>query len=273
MKRVAMLSLLISVALAGSAFACYFAEFNPAADCDGWTVTGRGAFYADPYADVIYTVRLMEGTTVVTEFSGTLRLYPEDPYFNLGAPWGMELCGDYVAVGEFEIRSPSDRSFRGFNIPFTCTCEEPPDGCTGTPGYWKGAPRPWPADALTVGGVTYTKAQLLVIFDEPTKGDATIPLFHHTVAAMLNVLAGAGDAIQPTIDEANAFLIAHPLYSKPTGDLKTECNAIKDALVAYNESNPCGDVVVPVLTAPLLTTPQPAEEERSWGAIKKLYEK
>jgi hypothetical protein len=272
MKKIALLSFFISMALAGSALACYFAEFNPAADCNGWSVTGRGAFYADPYADVIYTVRLMEGTTVVTEFSGTLRLYTDNPYFTLGNPWGMELCGDYTAVGEFEIRSPSDRAFRGFNIPFTCICDEP-DGCTGTPGYWKGAPRSWPAPGLTVAGVYYTKDQLLAIFDESTKGDATIKLFHHTVAAMLNVLAGAGNSIQPTIDLADAFLTDHPLYSKPTGALKTECSAIKDALVAYNESNPCGSEVLPGLSAPALTTSKPDEDARSWGAIKKLYEK
>jgi hypothetical protein len=272
MKKIALLSFLISMALAGSAMACYFAEFNPAADCEGWTVTGRGAFYADPYADVIYTVRLMEGTTVVTEFSAVLRLYPDNPYFTLGNPWGMELCGDYVAVGEFEIRSPSDRSFRGFNIPFTCICDEP-DGCTGTPGYWKGAPRPWPAPGLTVGGDYYTKAELLDIFDWPSRGDATVKLFHHTVAAMLNVLAGAGTSIQPTIDAANAFLTTHPLGNKPTGALKEEANAIKDALVAYNESRPCGDVYVPGMTAPALTTANPDDEKRSWGAIKVMYDK
>jgi hypothetical protein len=271
MKRIALLSLLISTVFVGVALACYFAEFNPDADCIGWSVSGRGAFYADPYADVIYTVRLMEGTTVVTEFSGTLRLYPEDPYFTLGAPWGMELCGDYVAVGNFELRSPSDRSFTGFNIPFTCTCDEP-NGCTGTPGYWRNQ-EDWPVPGLTIAGTYYTQAQLNVIFDWPTRGDATVKLFHHLVAANLNVLHGADSSIQPAIDAADAFLVAHPLGSKPKGDLKEECNALKDALVAYNESRPCGDVYVPGLTVPALTTANPDEEERSWGAIKVMYDK
>jgi hypothetical protein len=55
--------------------------------------------------------------------------------------------------------------------------------------------------------------------------------------------------------------------------LKTECNTIKDALVAYNESSPCGETIVPVATTPSFTSSDPNQQEKSWGAIKKIYEK
>jgi len=275
MKKLVLLSLtcLFVVVLAGSAWACHFSYVTPSADCDGWLVDGHIYFAGTAYADLVWTVRLNEGSTVIAEFTGSERIYIDSPYFSYSAPWGMELCGDYTVTGNFHFTSPSTSDSKNIFVAFTCICEEP-DGCTGTPGYWKNHPDAWPVSSLTVGCATYPKADLLAIFDYSTGGDATVKLCHHTVAAKLNVLTDAGDSIQPTIDAADAFLCAHPLLSKPKGDLKTEANAIKGALVAYNESNPCGEPVVPALVAPSMTAapkalPQPTE--RTWGAIKALY--
>jgi hypothetical protein len=44
----------------------------------------------------------------------------------------------------------------GFSIPSV----NPPG--TGTPGYWKNHPEAWPVQTVTVGGVSYTKAQAIV---------------------------------------------------------------------------------------------------------------
>jgi hypothetical protein len=276
MRKIVLLSLtsLFIVALAGSAWACHFSYVTPSADCDGWQVDGHIYFSGTAYADLVWVVRLNQGSTVVAEFTGSERIYQESPYFSYSAPWGMELCGDYTVTGNFHFTSPSTSDSKNIFVAFNCPCE-PPDGCTGTPGYWRNHADEWPVSSLTVGCVNYPKADLLDIFDWSARGDATVKLFHHTVAAKLNVLHGADNSIQPSIDAADAFLCDHPLLSRPTGGLKTEANAIKDALVAYNESNPCGESVMPVLVAPSMTAapkapPQP--KESTWGAIKALYE-
>jgi hypothetical protein len=61
---------------------------------------------------------------------------------------------------------------------------------TGTPGYWKNHPEAWPVSSVTVGGVTYTKAQALAILDSPVSKDKTYTMFSSLVPAMLNVQIG-----------------------------------------------------------------------------------
>lgn len=84
---------------------------------------------------------------------------------------------------------------------------------TGTPGYWKNHPDAWPVDSLVIGGITYTKEQILPLMTEdPT--DKTSTIFRHLVAAKLNVLIGNDDScIAGTIAAADAWLITYPLGS------------------------------------------------------------
>jgi hypothetical protein len=270
MKMVIVLSLFISIAFVGPALACHFDSFNPNANCDGWAV-GGSVYFTREYADLTWNIDLSDGSTTVASFSGSERIYAADPTFSYGAPWGMELCGDYTVTGTFHITNDGGNDTKTINISFRCICDEP-DGCTGTPGYWKNHPEEWPVSALVVGGIPYSKAQLMAIFDVPTKGDATIKLFHHLVAAKLNVLHGAPSSIQGVIDAADAFLVVHPLYSKPTGAARNECNGYKNALVAYNESDPCGGTPVPLVSKPLLTMPA-TDQVKTWGAVKEMYRK
>jgi hypothetical protein len=266
-----MVSLLFTIAFTGSAFACNFDSFTPNADCNGWSVSG--SVYIGPntaYVDLIYDVTLSDGSGTVATFNGSEMIYSASPTFSYGSAWGMELCGDYTATGTFHISDPGGEDTETFSISFRCICDEP-NGCTGTPGYWRNHPDDWPVSGLTIGGVPYTKAQLMIILDLPVRGDASIKLFHHLVAAKLNVLHGAGSSIQGIIDAADAFLAAHPLYSRPTGALKTECNGYKNALVAYNESDPCGQPTIQGVSRALTTTPAPKAEATTWGVIKQMY--
>ena len=89
-------------------------------------------------------------------------------------------------------------------------------GCTRTLGYWKNHPDDWPVSDLLVGGVNYTKTQLINILRTAPRGDATYILIHQLIAAKLNILSGASSsAIATTITSADNFLIAHPLGSRP----------------------------------------------------------
>jgi SdrD B-like domain len=80
----------------------------------------------------------------------------------------------------------------------------------GTPGYWMNHPEAWPVETITVGGVTYTKAEAIVWMGMPESGDKTLTMFSQLVAAMLNVLAGNnGSCINATIVAADLWMATY----------------------------------------------------------------
>jgi hypothetical protein len=85
--------------------------------------------------------------------------------------------------------------------------------CPLTQGFWKNHPDAWDGvTSLTIGGQTYTQAQLITILNTPPKGgDASLILAHQLIAAELNVDTGSvfsPDPIGSTITAADAFLTA-----------------------------------------------------------------
>ncbi len=80
---------------------------------------------------------------------------------------------------------------------------------TGTPGYWKNHPDAWPVSSITVGGVTYTKAQAITWLGRVGK-DKTTTMFSSLVPAMLNVLIGNdGSCVRSTIAAANTWMATY----------------------------------------------------------------
>ena len=80
---------------------------------------------------------------------------------------------------------------------------------TGTPGYWKNHPEAWPVSSITVGGVTYTKAQAIAWLGKVGK-DKTTTMFSSLVPAMLNVLIGNdGSCVNSTIVAANTWMATY----------------------------------------------------------------
>ncbi|NIO29552.1 MAG: hypothetical protein GTO29_13475 [Candidatus Latescibacteria bacterium] len=254
------------IAFIGVAWACYFQDFTPGANCEGWQVSG--SIYLDgTYSfDLFYEVDLIQNSTIVASFTGSIPisgstgLHP----FAISQPWGMELCGDYVAEGLFYFNLYG-YNYRQFSVPFNCPCDG--NGGCGTPGFWKNRPDEWPVDELTLGGVLYNKAQLMAIFDMPTRGDITIILAQHLIAAKFNLLTGGDGSIIGDIAAADAYLASYPIGSKPNGLIKTEGGNIKDELVDYNETCPDGPLSAPSF----LRTSGTPEEGKTWGAIKQLY--
>lgn len=79
--------------------------------------------------------------------------------------------------------------------------------CTRTQGYWKNHPEAWPVDELTIGGVTYTKAEAINWLKTPVKDDMTIAMFYQLVAAKLNVANGCvASCIWETITTADNWM-------------------------------------------------------------------
>ncbi len=114
---------------------------------------------------------------------------------------------------------------------------------TGTPGYWKNHPEAWPVASITLGGVTYTRAQAIAIMNKPTAKDKTYNLAEHLIAAKLNVLIGNEDScIAQTIIDADAFLAAYPIGSGVKASSSAWVStggSLLTQLAAYNEGKLC----------------------------------
>jgi len=81
---------------------------------------------------------------------------------------------------------------------------------TGTPGYWKNHPEAWPVSEVVVGGVTYTKAQAIAMFDTPVSKDKTYTIFASLVSAMLNVKIGNDNScVSASIEGAQAWFATY----------------------------------------------------------------
>jgi len=107
--------------------------------------------------------------------------------------------------------------------------------CTLTQGFWKNHDEVWPVEELTLGGVTYSKAQALAVLRTPPRGDATYILIHQLIAATLNVAAGADPSgVASALAEADTWLQANTLGSKPKGAARDAGIALANALDEFN---------------------------------------
>ena len=109
------------------------------------------------------------------------------------------------------------------------------NGCHYTPGYWKNHPQAWPTTSLMFGGVVYNQTQLIEILSRPVRGDATVILAHHLIAAILNVDNGGDMSISAAIAEGVRLLSLYPIGSNPSDPARQEILDVKDLLCAYNE--------------------------------------
>ncbi len=223
--------------LAGAAQATHLTSLEGTADCDGWMADGAVYFgTVIPDVTVSYVVELTQDGVVVTSATGAFPVTTENQWrtvpFDASGMWGMDLCGAYVVEGVFTMSFDGYEESMTFTAEFVCDCP-PETGCYRTPGYWKN--HDWPVETLVVGGVESSRNDLLAILEAPVRGDATVILAHHLIAAKLNVISGADDGIQGTIDAADALLAMYPVFSKPRGDVRHEALMLKDELADYNE--------------------------------------
>jgi hypothetical protein len=116
----------------------------------------------------------------------------------------------------------------------------PPAGCTLTQGFWKNHPDAWPVDTLSIGGIVYTKAELIAMMKAPTKGNGIMSLVQQLIAAKLNVLSGADpSSISAAISAADTLIdnaggkIVPPFTSPFLAPAVT--SALNDELTDFNE--------------------------------------
>lgn len=139
--------------------------------------------------------------------------------------------------------------------------------CTYTQGFWKTHPEDWPVLSLAVGGMTYTQAQLLSIFNTPAAGNGLLSLAHQLIAAKLNLANGAtpGATVLAQINAADALITGSCGGDKipPIGTCYIDpgtTSSHTDDLDTFNNGLAgiphCGPVSV---------------EQTSWGSVKTQY--
>jgi hypothetical protein len=278
MKRNALvlLSALLLLSVSSAVFAVGPDPLDLYADCEGWTISGIMHFGTWDHIDYYYRVALIEGMDTIQIYTGSGTVYDTgDPAFDIMGRWGMELCGDYKIYMYTQWIGQFGPGVKRREAEFTCECE--PDFCTYTPGYWKNHPDAWPVGGLEVGCTYYTMAQLMDIFDYPTVGNITIKLFHHLVAAKLNVLIGADDYIMGAIMAGDEFICMHGIVNPPVGDYWDDAEDIKDELCEYNEIE-CEeeeeeeDEMLSISGPAAIDNAGAATQESSWGSIKKRHQ-
>jgi hypothetical protein len=115
---------------------------------------------------------------------------------------------------------------------------------TGTPGYWKNHPEAWPVDGITIGGVTYPKAEAIGLMDSPVKKDKTYTMFQALVAAKLNWFGNVSECIDGTIDAADLWMATYGPVGSGVGAGGSsspwrEGEPLYEALDAYNNGELC----------------------------------
>jgi len=144
-----------------------------------------------------------------------------------------------------------------------------PETCTFSMDYWRDHPDVWPAEAITIGGVTSTKVDAITILEQVPQGDTTNILASQLIASVLNLLNGAdGGAIENAAVDADQWLMDHPLGSELKEEDRQAGLALADTLEGYNagEIGP-GACDNEVKTFTPTVTATPTEASRSISTI------
>jgi hypothetical protein len=186
---------------------------------------------------------LFDETGVVTNEDGTQELSP-----------GVEYVFSAFAAGAGGV-APSSQSEAAQGSTVN-------SNCTYTQGYWKNHEEAWPVSSLTLGTVTYTKAQLLEVLGTPSRGNGLVSMAHQLIAAKLNIANGANPTtISGTIAQADAQIGNQISPSVGNGYLAPKTTSSKtQALDNYNNgvSGPghCGAT---------------SARGATWGRLKEIY--
>ncbi len=114
-----------------------------------------------------------------------------------------------------------------------------------TQGYWKNHSEAWGLNEMSLGGVLYTKTQLLDIFSTPVRGNGAISMAHQLIAAKLNMAAGAHptQATMDAINAADVMLGNNSFFTTPLGTVHSafslstaSCSSLVSQLDAFNSS-------------------------------------
>jgi hypothetical protein len=266
----------LMVMTAGAASATYWDNFTGSADCEGWEMEGgirMSSVYE--YLTVYYTIDISQDGVSVAQYTGETIVpssWPLITQFTDFGAWDIELCGIYEITGSFNLPEADLDNVQTFTTTIDCECDEPSNACQLTPGFWKNHRNMWAVQTMYIGGHEYDADALMAFLKAPVRGDATIILLHHLIAAKLNVASGADDSIMSAIDEASDLLATYEPGSRPGKHGKRMLIRVKNQLRAYNEMGCPGGY------NPLTDGDKAMSEDLdfegatgNWGDLKALY--
>ena len=113
------------------------------------------------------------------------------------------LVSSNLAAGSAVVGIGGDHN----TVSFTNSVPVVTSGCTFTQGYYKNHAAALPA-TMTLGSITYTRAQLVTILTTPVRGNGAISLAYQLIAAKANIAGGASApaAVVTAITQADALL-------------------------------------------------------------------
>ncbi len=247
MKKILIMALL-ALGLPYSAFATHMVNLSGEADCDLWLASFEmiwryDAHLSDTTFDYFVVIRDEEGFEVVT-YEAFVDLVPEtyirSTLHQIGEAWDIPLTGTFTVTGILHWYAPYgddglvEQGTETFSSTFTC--EAPVNPCHFTPGFWKNHPNEWPIDTLVLGNVNYTKEDALAVLNTPVRGDASVILGYHLIAAKLNLANAADPGIVDTVYEADVLLEGiGGIGSRPLRAERESALLLKEILVDYNE--------------------------------------
>jgi hypothetical protein len=144
----------------------------------------------------------------------------QDPYPLFGAEgptwdtWNVPITIPAgVSSLSVEIQSFEDKDLNPASLSWVAAALSVPlspttDGVgAGTPGYWMNHVENWPVDEIAVGGTKYSKDEAASTMRLPVRGDMSLLMYMHLVAAQLNVAAGAeSSCVTDSIAAADAWM-------------------------------------------------------------------
>lgn len=122
------------------------------------------------------------------------------------------------AVGTVDPDGLGTRNVASFSITTTGSDKVLSFGYkrTNPPGakslsYWVNNPDEWPCESVTVGSISYTKAQAIVLLKKPTSVDKTLAMANQLIVAKLNMAIGVSSAcISTVVSNSEAWVRRYP---------------------------------------------------------------
>ena len=216
LRHYAILGILFAV-FALSALANILTSASATADCSGYTLTVKAS---DLVANTMYTIDY----SFILTCGGSMTTVSGSIPFTAGAttstqtvtkPWSTTpLTTNCTATGTATLTSSGSTVNITFNGSTSVALNCGGTACPATIGFWKHHefPDSVQTSGLTIGGVTYSAADLLTILNR-NGGNAVAILGKQLVGALLNLAAGAkhNAAADAAIATAEALLQANSL--------------------------------------------------------------
>src|SRR5215469_99997 len=224
-------------------------------DCNCFTLSVEAINLTPGVAyEIDFTFTLTPASVPPISVPGTIKFTAGSSSATVGATgtWpGAPLTAPFTVTGSATLTSSGSTvpiTFNGADsVALTCGGT----GCPATIGFWKhhAFPNSVQSSGLTIGGVTYTAANLLTILNN-NAGNAVVILGRQLVGALLNLAAGAkhNANADAAIANAESLLKSNSLnlltsFVAPSSALGQELLADEAVLDKYNSAdfNTCSE--------------------------------